>query len=115
MPQEADDTAPEIDRIADALLSRHPAFLAHERFIRDRLGELARRAFDRGRHAATHELLTTEQAATMLGCSRSQVRRLAAEHRIGWLAGRDWVLRPDDVEQLRALRAAHRPGRPRRA
>jgi len=113
--QESDYTTPDIDRAVDTLLSRHPAFGAHERFVRERLSELAHRCYQHGRHAGVAELLTSPQVAAHLNIDTSQVRRLAAKHAIGWNVGRDWLFRADDVDALRAVRAAHQPGRPRKA
>ena len=104
---------PEIDRTLDALTSRHPAFMAHERFIADRLAELAHRAYQHGWAAAVMDLTTAPDVAEQLGITRSYVIRVAKAHDIGWQTGRDRLFRPDDVQRLRAVIDSRPTRRPR--
>jgi len=54
-------------------------------------------------------LLTTAQAADILGISEQRVRQLCAEGRMGQRVGRDWVITADDIERNRERPG---PGRP---
>lgn len=102
---------PEIDRTLDALTSRHPAIEAHERFIRDRLAELARRAYQHGEHVALSTLVSPSDAQRMLGVSPSQLSYLARKHDVGWNTGSGHrVYRPADIETLRKIRRDNPPG-----
>lgn len=60
---------------------------------------------------ARHEwgLLTTAQAATILGVNEQRIRQLCAEGRMGHKVGRDWVISPEDIERNRI----RKPGRPK--
>lgn len=107
-------TDPEIERTMTALAGRHPAFLAHERFVRDRLAELAQRAYQHGANAALLSLMTADDVAAHLGVTPAWARRMARRHDIGWNTGRDWVFTPDNLERLAEVIAANKPGRPRR-
>ena len=110
-PNEEDRTNPEVDRTAEDILGRHPSFLAHERFVRARLAELAHRTYRHGMTAARLDLRSSDDAAAEIGMSARWVRKVAGERSIGWHAGRDWVFTGEDIEELRTLR---RPvGRPR--
>lgn len=104
---------PEIERTLDALMPRHPAFIAHERFVRERLAELAHRAWQHGMSAARLDLYTSADAANQLGVSHGHLKRLVANHDIGWKAGRDRVLRSEDIARLRAMLDAAPKRRPR--
>ena len=110
-PTRDDYIAPEIVRALDELASLVPATMAREVMVRGRLEALAHRAFEHGRAAAIHELLTTQQMAAILGITDSHVRRLAKRHDVGWLVGRDRLYRPEDVERLREIRADNPPMR----
>jgi hypothetical protein len=102
---------PEIDRTLDALTSRHPAIEAHERFIRDRLAELAYRAYQHGEHVALSTLISPSDAQRMLGVSSSQLSYLARKHDVGWNTGSGHrVYRPADIEALRQIRRDNPPG-----
>lgn len=98
--------SPEIARTLDELASLVPATMA-----REVLDALAHRAYEHGRAAAIAELLTTQQVAALLGVTDSHVRRLAGQHEVGWLIGRDRLYRPEDVERLREIRADNPPMR----
>lgn len=102
--------APEIERTLAALLSRHPAFLAHERFIRDRLAELSQRSAQHGAHVALASLRTSEDVAEDLGLTLRAVQALGRRYDLGWWTGRDRIYRPEDIEVLRNRRS---PGRPK--
>lgn len=102
---------PEIDRTCAELTNRHPAFIAHERFIRNRLAVLAHRAYQHGQHEAYRQLVTTDEAAAVLGITRRSVQALANRNQIGWRIGRDWLFRPEDLAALRER--VGRVGRPR--
>lgn len=104
---------PEVARTLDALLARHPAFAAHERFVHDRLAELATRAYAHGESGALLGLRTAADAALDLGIDVSGVRRHARRLDLGWHTGRDLILRPADVEAIRAR--VGQVGRPRHA
>lgn len=60
---------------------------------------------------ARHEwgLLTTAQAAALLGVNEQRIRQLCAEGRMGQKVGRDWVISPEDIERNRI----RKPGRPK--
>lgn len=103
---------PEIDRTCAELTARHPAILAHERFIRNRLAVLAQRAYQHGQHEAYRQLVTTDEATDLLGITRRSVQALARRHDIGWRIGRDWLFRPEDIAALRER--VGRVGRPPR-
>lgn len=64
---------------------------------------------------SSSHLLTASQAAAQLGITRTQVYRLSRDHNIGTDVAGQRVFRPSDVDALRAIRAAHQPGRPRKA
>lgn len=91
---------PEIDKSLTILCDHVAGVAGRERFTRDRLRDLAQRSFEHGRAAAIHELLTTQQMAAILGITDSHVRRLAGQHDIGWLIGRDRLYRPEDVARF---------------
>ena len=110
-PTRDDYLDPEIARTLDELASLVPATMAREVMVRGRLDALAHRAYEHGRAAAIAELLTTQQVAALLGITDSHVRRLAGQHEIGWLIGRDRLYRPEDVERLRDIRADNPPMR----
>jgi len=102
---------PEIDRTLDALISRYPAIEAHERFIRDRLAELACRAYEHGEHVALLSLISPSGAQHMLGVSPSQLSYLARKHGVGWNTGSGHrVYRLADIETLRQIRRDNPPG-----
>lgn len=102
---------PEIDRALDAIIGRYPAIEAHERFIRDRLAELAQHAYQAGEHAALSSLIAPSIAAVMVGVDRSHLRYLSRKYGIGWDTGSGHhVYRPEDIERLRQIRAENRPG-----
>ncbi len=106
---------PEVSKTLEQLLQRHPAFIAHERFIADRLAELAHRAYQHGASNALLSLMTSTQAAESTGVTRAWLTRVAARHDIGWNVGGDWVFTSDDIEQLKPILAAIPRGRPRKA
>lgn len=110
---EAPPLDPEIDRTLNAILSRHHAFTAHERFVRDRLTELAHRAYQHGCAAAVMELTTAPDVASQLGVTRSYVIRVAKAHDIGWQTGRDRLFQPDDIQRLRVVIDSRPTRRPR--
>lgn len=115
MPEYMDDTEHrllehDIDRTREALIRRHPAFMAHERFMVDRLNELAHRAYQHGRSAAVLELRTTDDAVDELGVTRAWVNRMAARHEIGWKTGRVRLFMPGDIEELRQIIKTNRRG-----
>ena len=102
---------PEIDRTLDALTSRHPAIEAHERFIRDRLAELAQHCYQHGEIMALSTLISPSDAQSMLGVSSSQLSYLARKHYVGWNIGSGHrVYRPADIETLRQIRRDNPPG-----
>ena len=102
---------PEIDHTLDTLISRYPAIEAHERFIRDRLAELACRAYEHGEHVALLSLISPSGAQHMLGVSPSQLSYLARKHGVGWNTGSGHrVYRPADIETLRQIRRDNPPG-----
>lgn len=49
------------------------------------------------------KLLNAEEAATFLGISANRVRQLAREGRIGRKLGREYIFRPRELEQFKAL------------
>ena len=100
---ELDLTNPEVERTVAALVSRYPAFAAHERFITARLTELAHRCYQHGHSAALVSLLSLEEAAQQLNVTPMWVSKLSHRHGIGERFGRAWVFRPEDVERLRGL------------
>ncbi|WP_280471669.1 helix-turn-helix domain-containing protein [Nocardia cyriacigeorgica] len=54
-----------------------------------------------GSHSETAEnLIGTREAAAILGCSKRQAQRLAADLD-GWLVGGRWVFRRTDVDRYR--------------
>lgn len=75
------------------------------------LAQLAKRAYEWGRHEAIHDLLTSAQVAAELGISRITLTARAGRDGIGWHIGRDYLFRREDVELLRRAK----PGRPRKA
>ena len=99
------DTTPvtltRIDRTLDALTSRHPAIEAHERFIRDRLAELACCVPAR-RNVALSTLISPSDVQRMLGVSPSQLSYLARKHDVGWNTGS----RPSSTVPLTSRRCA---------
>lgn len=110
-PTRDDYLTPDIDQTMDTLGDHIPAVVAREWFVRERLTDLAQRAYEHGRHEAIAELLTTSQMAAILGVDDSHVRLLANRHDIGWKVGRNRLYRPEDVDALRSIRAANQPGR----
>lgn len=92
---------PNIDHAWEALAARHPAFLAHERFVRARLAQLAHRAYQHGMREAYRQLRTSDEVAAELGIKRRTVQHHAARRQIGWQIGRDILFRPEDVVRLR--------------
>jgi len=55
-------------------------------------------------------MITTAQAATILRVSRSRILKLINAKRLpAEKLGRDWLIRPDDLELVKV----RRPGRPR--
>ncbi len=103
-------TDPEIARTLEDILQRHPAFIAHERFIADRLAELAHRCYQHGGNEALLSLKATPEVAREIGRGVTTVKSLAAQHDIGWKANKEWLFQPDDVARLRAIVAASKPG-----
>ena len=100
-----------IDCTLDALTSRHPAIEAHERFIRDRLAELACRAYQHGEYVALSTLISPSNVQRILGVSPSQLSYLARKHDVGWNTGSGHrVYRPADIETLRQIRRDNPPG-----
>lgn len=55
------------------------------------------------------ELLTSAEVAETLGVSLRRVQQLARSRGVGQQVGREWLFRPEDVEQMRD----RKPGRPR--
>jgi hypothetical protein len=104
----------DIDRAVDALTGPHGARTVTATLARHVCEQLAQRAYQAGRDAAIMELRTSDQAADAVGRSGPWVRAAATRHGVGWRVGRDWVFRPDDIERLRAIAAAAKPGRPPR-
>lgn len=103
----------DIDRAVDALVGSNGARTVTETRARHVCELLAQRAYQAGRDAAIMELRTSDEAAAAVNRSAPWVRAIAAKHGIGWRVGRDWVFRPDDIERLRVIVAAAKPGRPR--
>lgn len=103
----------EITRTADQLVRRHPAFEADERFIHDRLGELAYRAYQRGADEALLSLRDSQQAAEELGITVRQIRAYASTYGLGWKTARDWVFLPSDIDIMRSRRG--QVGRPKQS
>lgn len=111
---ELDLTAAEVEKVVAALMSRHPAFTAHERFITDRLTKLARRACQHGANAALLSLRSPRQVATEIGVTKAWVIRLAARHGIGERMDDAWLFTPQHIEELRGWIGA-KPGPKRKA
>lgn len=63
----------------------------------------------------TDRIMTTNEVAAALRCSRATVNAVALHHGIGHLiTPRQRVYQPQDVERIRAIIATRRPGRPRK-
>lgn len=54
------------------------------------------------------ELLSTTEAAKVLGVNEQRIRQLCAEGRMGRKVGRDWVITAEEIEANRV----RKPGRP---
>ena len=67
--------------------------------------------YKRGVEGETDTLLSTAEAAEVLGISEQRVRQLCAEGRMGRKVGRDWVISVEDLERNRERPG---PGRPRK-
>lgn len=74
--------------------------------------DAAHAAYQTGRHDAIRELVTTEQAAALLGVTTPQVRRIADKLGLGWhLARTVWLFTPDDLAAMRARKTTRGPER----
>lgn len=78
------------------------------------LASLAHSAYKVGRHAAIAELLTSAQAAEVLGISKQRLSVLARSRDLGWQAGSERLFRPEDIEALRVRKVGYPSGRPRK-
>ena len=60
-------------------------------------------------------MLTTNEAAALLGVSRSRVLKLIAAQRLqAWKYGRDWYLTPQAIAAYQPHPNGRRGGRPRK-
>ena len=80
---------------SDGTVTRSPLVLA------DYMVWIARKAYDRGYLDAKLQVLTSDEAAALLGVDRSTVWRRAQRKGVGWMVGRDLLLWPEDLEKLR--------------
>ena len=62
---------------------------------------IARKAYDRGYIDAKLQVITSDEAALLLGVDRSTIWRRAQRKGVGWHVGRDLLLWPEDVEKLK--------------
>ena len=69
--------------------------------IRDYMTWLANRSYEKGRETARLEVMTSDEAALLLGVDRSTIWRRAQRKGVGWMVGRDLLLWPEDLEKLR--------------
>lgn len=60
------------------------------------------------------EYISTSQAATLLGISRSRVLKLIKDERLpAQKVGRDWIIDPDDLEKVAIRKPGYPEGKPR--
>ena len=102
MPEEDDQWIKAILDVAyaqlfysDGTVTRSPVVLA------DYMTWIARKAYDRGYVDAKLQVLTSDEAALLLGVDRSTIWRRAQRKGVGWHVGRDLLLWPEDIEKLR--------------
>ena len=69
--------------------------------VRDYMTWLANRSYEKGREAARLQVMTSDEAAALLGVDRSTIWRRAQRKGVGWHVGRDLLLWPEDIEKLR--------------
>ena len=80
---------------SDGTVTRSPLVLS------DYMVWIARKAYDRGYIDAKLQVLTSDEAALLLGVDRSTIWRRAQRKGVGWMVGRDLLLWPEDIEKLR--------------
>ena len=80
---------------SDGTVTRSPIVLS------DYMVWIARKAYDRGYIDAKLQVLTSDEAALLLGVDRSTIWRRAQRKGVGWMVGRDLLLWPEDIEKLR--------------
>jgi ribosomal 50S subunit-associated protein YjgA (DUF615 family) len=99
-----------ITRAIEALTGPNGAQVVTETRARTITEQLAHRAYQSGRDAAIRELRTTDDVMSATGRTRRWVIELARRHNLGWRIGREWLFRDSDIEAMREIIAASRPG-----
>lgn len=79
--------------------------------LRDEITRAARLAYRLGGKASIDTMLSARHVADDLGVTRGYVTRMARRNHVGSVVDGQWLFRPEDLEELRRIKAAAVPGK----